>query len=105
MALQKVAEPGAPNKAEMQRALAANIAAQGRAETTHLGDPVTNPEHYTEGGIETIDFLKAKLSEDEFWGLCVGNIIKYVTRAKHKNGIQDIKKAQQYCEFLISQYK
>ncbi|AFH27140.1 nucleotide kinase [Clostridium phage phiZP2] len=30
-----------------------------------------------------------------------GNIIKYVTRYKHKNGIEDLKKAKQYIERLI----
>ena len=30
-----------------------------------------------------------------------GNIIKYVTRYKYKNGIEDLKKAKQYIERLI----
>ncbi|PSR23412.1 MAG: hypothetical protein C7B45_03525 [Sulfobacillus acidophilus] len=33
-------------------------------------DPVNCPDHYTFGGIETIDYLKAKLSAEEFAGFC-----------------------------------
>lgn len=62
---------------------------------------VVQPAHYKTGGIETIEFIKAKLTPEEFNGLCVGNIIKYVTRARYKNGIEDIKKARQYCDYLI----
>jgi len=35
-----------------------------------------------------------------------GNVIKYVTRHKKKNGIEDIKKAIHYCELILElQYK
>jgi hypothetical protein len=27
-----------------------------------MGDPVNSPDHYTAGGIETIDYLRAKLT-------------------------------------------
>ena len=30
-----------------------------------------------------------------------GNIIKYASRYKHKNGAEDIRKAKQYCKMLI----
>ena len=30
-----------------------------------------------------------------------GNIIKYASRYKRKNGAEDIKKAKQYCKMLI----
>lgn len=39
-------------------------------------DPVNSPDHYTFGGIETIDYLKAKLSPEEFAGFCRGNVLK-----------------------------
>jgi hypothetical protein len=34
-------------------------------------------------------------------GFIEGNIIKYVTRYKNKNGLEDLKKAKQYIEILI----
>ncbi len=65
-----------------------------------MTDPI-NPEHYTAGGIETIDILKAKLTPEEFRGFLLGNVIKYVTRARHKNGDEDLRKAKWYLERLI----
>ncbi len=62
---------------------------------------VNNPDHYTSGGIETIDFLQAKLGQEGFKGYCAGNILKYMARYKHKNGLEDLKKAQWYLNRLI----
>ena len=65
-------------------------------------DPVTdaiNPDHYKVGGIETIDFIQAKLSPEEFAGYCRGNMLKYITRAGHKDDAgQDMRKALWYGE-------
>ena len=44
--------------------------------------------HYS-GEIETIDFIRDKLTEEEFIGYCKGNAIKYLSRIKHKESIQD----------------
>ena len=60
-------------------------------------DNVNHPPHYKTGGIETIDFIEAKEL-----GYHLGNVVKYVTRAKHKgNEIEDLKKAQWYLERAI----
>lgn len=66
-------------------------------------NPVESPAHYTTGGIETIDFMKAKLSKDQFEGYLAGNVIKYISRYQHKNGVEDLKKAKWYLERLISE--
>src|SRR5437868_4413183 len=66
-----------------------------------MTDPVSHPDHYTAGGIETIDILKAKLTPEQFEGFLLGNILKYLTRARHKNGVEDLKKARWYLERLI----
>ncbi len=58
-------------------------------------DRVKNPKHYTKG-IETWDFIASK--EMSFME---GNIVKYVSRWKQKNGIEDLKKAKQYLDKLI----
>lgn len=62
-------------------------------------DNVNNPSHYTAGGIETLDYIKAKVSD--YPSYAVGNILKYVSRYEHKNGIEDLKKAQFYLNDLI----
>ena len=54
-----------------------------------------NPEHYTQG-IECIDYITSKNMS-----FLEGNVIKYVTRYKMKNGLEDLKKAQWYLNRLI----
>ncbi len=64
-------------------------------------DNVNNPAHYTAGGIETLDYIKAKITH--YPSFAVANIIKYVSRYEHKNGLEDLKKAQFYLNDLISE--
>lgn len=63
-------------------------------------DNVNNPSHYTAGGIETLDYIKAKVKD--YPSYVAGNILKYVLRYEHKNGIEDLKKAQFYLNDLIN---
>lgn len=62
-----------------------------------------NPDYYRAGGIETFDFLKAKLSPSQLAGFCKGNVIKYITRADHKNKVEDLKKCRWYLDKLIEE--
>jgi len=66
-----------------------------------IPDPVNHPSHYTQGGIETLDYIKAKLTEEEFCGYLKGNIFKYVSREGLKNGVEDLKKARFYLDKLV----
>lgn len=67
-------------------------------------DPVNHPSHYTFGNIEVIDYMKDKLSSDEFYGFCIGNCIKYISRAKHKGKtLEDLKKAEWYLHKIIGE--
>jgi hypothetical protein len=60
-------------------------------------DNVNHPPHYKTGGMETIDFIEAKELDYN-----LGNVVKYVTRAKHKGTeLEDLKKAQWYLERAI----
>lgn len=69
-------------------------------------DPVNNPAHYTAGGIETIDFIQAKLTPEEFQGYLKGNIIKYTSRAGKKNElVEDFEKGQWYMNRLVQHLK
>ena len=71
-----------------------------QAETEH--DAVSHPAHYTSGGIECIDCIKAALCEN-FIGFLMGNVIKYSYRYKHKNGVEDLKKARWYLDRAIKE--
>jgi hypothetical protein len=60
-----------------------------------------NPDHYKVGGIETIAYLEAKLSPEEYRGYLRGNALKYLSRAGHKDdAVQEISKAIWYLERL-----
>jgi hypothetical protein len=66
-----------------------------------MKDPVNHPEHYTSGNIECLDAIKAALGENyQFY--VQGNLIKYIWRFNHKNGVEDLKKAQFYLNDLIA---
>ena len=67
-----------------------------------LTDNVNHPNHYTQGKYEVIDYIEDKLSKEELQGYCVGNVLKYVSRFKHKNGLEDLKKAEWYLNRLIT---
>lgn len=64
-------------------------------------DNVSHPSHYTFGDIEVIDYIKDKLTPTEFQGYCEGNVLKYVSRWRHKGGVEDLKKAWTYLGWMI----
>lgn len=65
---------------------------------------VERPAHYVVGGIETIDYMKAKASAEEFRGHLRLTAIKYLSRAGHKfDTLEDYKKARWYLNKLISE--
>jgi hypothetical protein len=59
---------------------------------------VDHPDHYNVGDIETIDYLHSLGIAEEF---CIGNAIKYLSRYKHKNGAEDLAKAQWYLNWVL----
>jgi hypothetical protein len=57
-------------------------------------DIINNPSHYVTGGIETIDFIEAKAL-----GFNLGNVVKYISRADHKDKrLDDLEKARWYLD-------
>jgi len=66
----------------------------------HVIDMVNNPPHYTNGGIETIDFIKAKLTPDEYRGFLKGTCIKYASRLGNKLNTDDAGKLAWYANKL-----
>lgn len=62
-------------------------------------NPVDHPSHYTYGSIETIDFIESMGLGTDF---CLGNVIKYVSRAGHKgDAVWDLRKARWYLNRAI----
>ena len=71
-------------------------------EESDSNDPVNHPSHYKVGGIETIDYIQAKLSAEEFTGFCKGNALKYISRAGHKaDAAEDTRKAIWYLNRML----
>ena len=66
-------------------------------------EKVNHPGHYNQSGIETIEAIKSATGNAGFEGYCVGNIVKYVSRYKYKNGLEDLKKALWHIERLITE--
>ena len=66
-----------------------------------INNSVSHPAHYTDGKIEVIDFI-----EDKGFDFCLGNAIKYISRAGKKDPnkkIEDLQKAIWYINREISQ--
>lgn len=69
-------------------------------------DIINHPPHYKAGGIETIDYMQAKLGLEGFRSYCLGCVFKYVSRVGRKgDSLEDLKKAQWYLNRLISTYE
>ena len=58
-------------------------------------EKVEHPQHYN-NGIECWDYTTS-----HNMGFLEGNVIKYITRYQHKNGLEDLLKAQAYLNKLI----
>ncbi len=59
-----------------------------------------NPKHYTELKISPIEYIEAN---NISWS--IANVIKYVSRYKSKNGLEDLMKAKWYLEHEIERIK
>ena len=66
-------------------------------------DPIS-PDHYRIlDTYETLELIKDRLSHEAYQGYLEGNIIKYVMRWRYKNGLEDLRKAEQYLTWLIDE--
>ena len=64
-------------------------------------DVVNHPSHYTSAKIEVIEIMEDQMTDEEYRGYVKGQVIKYITRERHKNGLEDLKKAAWYLNRLI----
>lgn len=68
-----------------------------------MHDPVNHPARYTDGQIEVIDFI-----DDKQLSYCLGNAVKYISRAGKKDPtktIEDLQKAVWYLNHEIEKRK
>lgn len=71
-----------------------------------VDDPVEHPAHYTSGGIECIDALKASMPKEQFRGFLKGNAMKYLWRYDKKGKAkEDLEKSRWYLDRLWSETK
>jgi hypothetical protein len=58
-------------------------------------------DHYDAGGIAVIDVIRAKLTEEQYRGFLLGNVIKYALRLNHKGQPEsDAAKLAEYAVWL-----
>ena len=67
-----------------------------RTGTQSALDKQESGNHYKDKGIQPIVYIHANNL-----GFCAGNVVKYITRYKDKNGAEDIRKAIHYCQLLL----
>lgn len=65
-------------------------------------DLIDKQDHYTANGIEPIEIMRQNMTQEEYRGFLLGNIIKYPLRYKRKNGLEDLQKAKTYLTWLIN---
>ena len=65
-------------------------------------DMVNSPDHYTHNGIEAINVIEAKLTDEQYEGYLQGSVMKYLLRSNYKGKRnEDLKKAQWYLNCLV----
>lgn len=74
--------------------------------TTGTADPVNQPQHYQFfPDLEAIEVIARSTTQEQFYGYCLGNRLKYRLRAGNKDKLeQDIAKSDKYLE-LYEKYK
>lgn len=63
-----------------------------------------NPDYYlskSPDGVSCWNAIESATGQSGFEAYCIGCIIKYLWRFREKNGIEDLRKCQQYLCFLI----
>lgn len=63
---------------------------------------VLRPDHYRKGRVEAIDIIRDALGKEGFESYCVGQVFKYLIRAKHKGSFEDdMGKAHFYMSMIV----
>ena len=57
--------------------------------------------HYTSKDIQPWEAMQAWMTEEQFKGFLMGNVIKYIARFQDKGGVLDLQKCKHYLDKLI----
>lgn len=64
-------------------------------------DNVNHPSHYESNtSLECIESMEIMFGESMVTAFCLLNAYKYIWRHKHKNGLEDLKKAKWYLDYI-----
>lgn len=58
-------------------------------------------DHYTNKDIQPWDAMQSWMTEEQFKGFLIGNVIKYSARFQDKGGVLDLQKCKHYLDKLI----
>ena len=83
-----------PNHEDSQRRL--NDLAMNQVKAVYAKDTQVGGTHYKDLPIQPVEYIHANAI-----GYFEGNVIKYVSRWRKKNGVADLEKAKHYIELLI----
>ena len=67
---------------------------------------VEHQEHYTSQSVQPIEYMKVTMTAEQYEGYLLGNVIKYTSRYrhKHKNALDDLRKANVYMAEILGYY-
>lgn len=57
--------------------------------------------HYTSKEIQPWDAMQSWMTEDQYRGYLIGNVVKYIARFQDKGGVLDLQKCKHYLDKLI----
>jgi len=67
-----------------------------------MSDNINHPKHYNVGGLETIDIIESRLTDEEFVGYLKGSKMKYDLRYPFKGNVEeDLAKSEWFKNKLI----
>jgi len=72
----------------------------GHFTNTNTNETIHSPSRYKDGG--ELEEIECIFGTGDGIAFSRGNIRKYIRRYKQKNGIEDLKKAKQYLDFMIA---
>lgn len=64
---------------------------------------INRPAHYADREIEVIKYIKDNMSKEMFNGYLEGSALKYISRYKRKNGLEDLLKCKWFLDMLIKE--
>lgn len=65
-----------------------------------MNDVINHPAHYETAGVECIEAMEITQGREAVKSFCLCNAYKYLWR--HKNGLEDLKKARWYLDRYIT---